>query len=121
MEKVQGIGGIFFRSKKPEKLAKWYKSNLGINLVPKSFDDTPWIQEPGPTVFAPFPEDTDYFGENKKMWMINFRVKNLDGMVSQLRESGIEVTVDTNTQPLGRFARLYDPDGNPVELWEAVQ
>jgi glyoxylase I family protein len=50
--------------------------------------------------------------------MINFGVRDMDAMVAQLRAGGIEVTVDPETYPNGRFARLYDPEGNPVELWE---
>ena len=65
MEKVTGIGGLFFRSKDPESLGKWYKDKLGIALVPQSYDDAPWIQDSGPTVFAPFPEKTDYFGKSQ--------------------------------------------------------
>jgi len=53
-------------------------------------------------------------------WMINFRVRSLDAMVSQLRASGVDVTVDPQTYPNGQFARLYDPEGNPVELWEPI-
>ncbi len=66
----------------------------------------------------PFEQDTGYFGEAGKNWMINFRVGDLDGMVIQLRAAGIVVTVDPETYPHGRFARLHDPEGNPVELWQ---
>ncbi len=50
--------------------------------------------------------------------MINFRVANLDGMIAQLRAKGIEVSLDPEIYPYGRFARLTDPEGNPIELWE---
>ena len=76
------------------------------------------VQEAGPTVFAPFPNDSDYFGDAKKSWMINFRVRELDAIVQQLRDSKIEVSVDPEVYPNGRFARLHDPEGNPIELWE---
>jgi predicted enzyme related to lactoylglutathione lyase len=69
-------------------------------------------------VFAPFPEDTEYFGDAQKYWMINFRVNDLDAMLHQLRSAGIEVAVNPEEYPNGRFARLRDPEGNPVELWE---
>jgi len=71
----------------------------------------------GQTVFAPFPIDTDYFG-NPQAWMINFRVVNLDRMIAQLQAKGVEVKVDPESYPNGRFARLHDPEGNPIELWE---
>jgi predicted enzyme related to lactoylglutathione lyase len=75
-------------------------------------------KEAGTTVFAPFPETTDYFGNAEKVWMINFRVRNLEAMVGQLRAAGLSVEVDPELYPHGRFARLYDPEGNPIELWE---
>ena len=71
--------------------------------------------------FAPFPSDTDYFGNPSQAWMINFRVANLDRMVAQLRAKGIEVTLDPEIYPNGRFARLSDPEGNPIEFWEATR
>lgn len=118
MEKVTGIGGLFFRSNDPAGLANWYLEHLGIDLVPQGFDDTPWTQTAGPTVFAPFDADTDYFGNRNQMWMVNFRVNHLELMIAQLRESGIEVALDPEDCPNGRFARIHDPEGNPIELWE---
>jgi len=118
MERVLGIGGLFFRARDPESLAKWYSDHLGVSLVPQNYGDLPWRQEAGPTVFAPFPETTDYFGNAGKMWMVNFRVLNLDAMLAQLHAAGVSVEVDQTAYPNGRFARLYDPEGNPIELWE---
>jgi glyoxylase I family protein len=70
------------------------------------------------TVFAPFPQDTAMFGRPEQQWMINFRVASLDAMVEQLRAAGIEVKVDPESYPNGRFAQLRDPEGNPIQLWE---
>ena len=69
-------------------------------------------------MFEPFPADTDYFGDPAKQWMLNFRVRDLDLMVAQLRAAGIEVEVDPEKYPNGRFARLEDPEGNPVAIWQ---
>lgn len=118
MEKVTGIGGVFFRAKDPASLAQWYKDHLGIDLVPADYGQKSWSQEAGPTVFAPFPADTDYFGKKEQAWMINFRVRNLEAMAKQLRSTGIDVVIDPESYPNGRFARLHDPEGNPIELWE---
>jgi glyoxylase I family protein len=118
MQTVTGIGGLFFRAKNPAETAKWYKEHLGIDLVPTDYNQKSWSQEAGPTVFAPFPQDTQYFGDEAKQWMINFRVNDLDAMIDQLRASTIEVTIDPEKYPNGRFARLLDPEGNPIELWE---
>ena len=120
-EKVLGIGGLFFRAKDPQKLAAWYRDNLGIDLTPTSYDMEPWKQEAGPTIFAPFGEKTEYFGDMKNQWMVNFRVRNLEAIVKQLRANGNEVTVDPELYPNGRFARVHDPEGHPIELWEPAE
>jgi glyoxylase I family protein len=118
MEKVTGIGGFFFRAKDPDGLGRWYQQHLGITLTPTSYEDPVWQQEAGPTVFSPFPETTDYFEDSSKVWMINFRVRDLDKMATQLRAAGIEVKIDPQSYPNGRFARLHDPEGNPIQLWQ---
>ena len=118
MEKVSGIGGLFFRTHDPDAVGKWYLQHLGISLTPTKIDSPVWRQEAGPTVFSPFPETTRYFGDPQKVWMVNFRVRDLDKMVVQLRAAGIEVKVDSQSYPNGRFARLHDPEGNPIELWQ---
>ena len=117
-EKVTGIGGLFFRAEDPAALAQWYQNQLGVALVPQDYDTQPWTQEAGPTVFAPFSANSTYFGNPDKRWMINFRVTDLDAMVAQLRAAGNAVEVDAELYPNGRFARLTDPEGNPIQLWE---
>jgi len=118
MEKAAGIGGLFFRAHDPAALGRWYLDHLGIALTPTKIDSPVWQQEAGPTVFSPFPETTKYFGDPDKMWMVNFRVHDLDKMVAQLRAAGVEVKVAPQTYPNGRFAHLHDPEGNPIELWQ---
>jgi len=118
MERVDGIGGFFFRSKSPKSLAQWYSDHLGVTLTPSDYDHEPWQQAAGPTVFGPFPADTKYFGRADQAFMLNFRVRNLGAMVAQLRAAGISVEVDPQTYPNGLFARLADPEGNPIQLWQ---
>lgn len=118
MESVTGIGGIFFRAKDPDRLAAWYERHLGVSKVPESYEDSSWWQDEGATVFAPFRHDTEHFGRPEQAWMINFRVRDLDAMVNQLRAAGISVEVDPEQYPNGRFARLCDPEGNPVQIWQ---
>lgn len=120
MEKVDGIGGFFFRAKDPQSLAAWYEKHLGINLVPESAEGQSWSQQAGPTVFAPFAEHTDYFGDKAQQWMLNFRVSDLDAMVAQLESAGIEIGRRDEMEGIGRFARIHDPEGNPIELWQPV-
>lgn len=119
-EKVTGIGGFFFRAHDPVALARWYQQHLGITPTPMNYGDPSWQQEAGTTVFSPFPQTTDYFDPNK-VWMINFRVADLDKMAAQLRAAGIEIKIDPQTYPNGRFAHLHDPEGNPIELWQPVK
>lgn len=114
MEKVTGIGGFFFRASDTDALTAWYRDNLGIDDMTQSV----WQQHAGPTVFAPFAENTDYFAADKR-WMLNLRVADMDAMIAQLQTAG--VTVETRSEwnsEIGRFARIHDPEGNPVELWE---
>jgi predicted enzyme related to lactoylglutathione lyase len=118
MEKVAGIGGLFFRSHDPKALGNWYLQHLGIALTPTSEGQTVWQQEAGPTSFSPFPETTKYFGDPNKAWMVNFRVHDLNKMVAQLRAAGIEVKDPESYPGVGSFSRLHDPEGNPIELWQ---
>ena len=119
-ESLTGIGGVFFRAHDPKALAQWYQDHLGVTMTPTKENDPSWEQEAGPTVFAPFPETTKYFGDMQKVWMINFRVRDLDKMAAQLQAAGIEVKIDPTAYPHGRFARLHDPEGNPIELWQPM-
>ena len=118
MERVTGIGGVFLRSPAPDRLGRWYAEHLGVDLPPGSYDDPVWEQEAGPTVWGIFGEDSEMFGSPDQQWMVNFRVGDLDAMVSQLRARGVVVEVDPERYPNGRFARLADPDGNPIQLWQ---
>jgi predicted enzyme related to lactoylglutathione lyase len=118
MERVTGIGGFFFRAKDPKGIAKWYNDHLGVTLTPGNYNDPAWRQEAGTTVFEPFKWDTTYFGAPSQMWMLNFRVRSLDKMAAQLKAHGIAVEVDPEVYPNGRFAKVVDPEGNPIQLWE---
>src|SRR5580693_10002907 len=99
MEKVTGIGGFFFRAKDPKALALWYQQHLGILTIPTSDGETAWQQEAGSTAFTAFPETSKYFGDAQKVWMLNFRVRDLDKMAAQLQASGIEVKIDPQSYP----------------------
>lgn len=118
MPKVNGIGGVFFRAKDTSALAEWYHTHLGINPTPTTAEEMPWMQEAGPTVFAPFQEDTDYFGPKTNQFMVNFRVDDLEGMITALEAAGIDITHRENMDGIGSFAHLFDPEGNKLELWE---
>ena len=117
-ERVDGIGGFFFKAKDPKALVQWYSDHLGVGSTPTAYGQEPWTQTAGATAFQPFPASTKYFGRAEQAFMLNFRVRNLDAMVAQLRRADIKVEVDPETYPNGRFARLEDPEGNPIQLWE---
>ena len=115
MQKVLGIGGVFFRADAPAELRAWYQQHLGVD----DFMSQVWVQQAGETVFAPFARDTDYFGARSQAWMINFRVADLALMIAQLQSAGIDVETKPEwDSEIGKFGRLHDPEGNPIELWE---
>ena len=117
-QRVTGIGGAFFRAADPDGLARWYSEHLGINPMSSESEEA-WWQEEGPTVWAPFQTDTDYFGRRDQQWMINFRVRDLDAMLAQLREGGVDVDDEVQLmEGIGRFGWATDPEGNRFELWE---
>jgi catechol 2,3-dioxygenase-like lactoylglutathione lyase family enzyme len=118
--RATGVGGVFFRSADPEALYRWYEQHLGLRrdgdtaVVLRWADDSP----SGSTVFAIFPLDTGYFGPGGRPFMVNLRVRDLDGLLTQLATDGIEIDPRREDYPYGRFAWIVDPDGNRVELWE---
>ena len=111
MERVDGIGGVFFPAADPEALSDWYETHLGIRGPRPTYEEGSWWQSEGPTVFAPFDGSRSSDG-----WSLNLRVRDLDAMVSQLTAAGIEVTVDPEKYPNGRFAHLVDSEGRRLEL-----
>lgn len=118
MQRVTGIGGFFFRARDPDALGRWYADHLGVPLPPPTYDDPVWWQESGPTVWGAFAADSPDAGGPNGSWTMNFRVRDLDAMAAQLRAAGIAVEIDPEAYPNGRFARLADPEGNPIQLWE---
>jgi predicted enzyme related to lactoylglutathione lyase len=121
--KVLGIGGLFFRARDPDALGAWYRTHLGVGAGCSATSDEPnewvWKTQGGDTVFAPFKHDTDYFAADKA-FMVNFRVSGLDALVARLEAAGIaaERRAEWDDPSVGRFARIHDPEGNAIELWE---
>ena len=121
MEKVTGIGGVFFRARDTARTTAWYREHLGI-CTEEGHTDFVWrdIDRPdeiGRTVWSIFPDDTDYFGPSRPAFMINYRVSNLDRMPAQLCQKGVAVE-KVEDYDYGRFAWITDPEGNRIELWE---
>jgi predicted enzyme related to lactoylglutathione lyase len=119
MERVLGMGGIFFKARNPQALAAWYRDNLGIPIEAGQTYTTLTSSGPGEvTVWSTFPADTSYFGAGPAPFMLNYRVRNLDAMLAQLRAAGAQVEDRIEEYEYGRFGWATDPEGNRFELWE---
>lgn len=120
MEKVTGIGGVFFRSRDPAGLQAWYSKHLGVPSDNEGFAIFTWGGDvAGSTVWSAFVDDTDYFGESTQQSMINYRVNDLDAMLEQLRAAGVQVIDKIEVlDGIGRFGWAIDPEDNRFELWE---
>lgn len=121
---VHGFGGFFFRAQDPKALAEWYARHLAIGPGQDGTGKTSepgwyWQTGAGPVVFEPYREDTGYWPAGKS-FMLNLRVSDLSGLIGSLTKAGIavETRAEWDTPETGRFARIHDPEGNPVELWE---
>ncbi len=122
MERVRGIGGIFFKAKDPKALSAWYAEKLGVPVEGYGGASFRWKDDDldgnATTVWSPFSLDSTYFSPSTKPFMLNFRVKSLDRMLEQLRAAGAKVDEKTEVSEFGRFGWVMDPEGNRVELWE---
>jgi len=115
MERVLGIGGYFMRAADPTALSAWYRDCLGLDIDEHGL----WSQAAGPTVFATFESETDYFGSRAQQTMLNFRVRDVDAMLAQLRARGANVAEEAqDMEGVGRFGWVTDPEGNRIELWQ---
>lgn len=123
-KRVIGVGGIFFKSKNPPTLRRWYEAHLGLktNEYGTIFESrkTDKPEEKGYLLWAPFSESTKYFKPSEKDFMINFRVENLELLIRILRGEGVTVLDTIETFDYGKFAHILDEEGNKIELWEPV-
>ena len=141
MERVTGIGGIFFKAEDPAALVEWYRRHLGVEPEPFGGVIFRWYERPeagqaavvpstdrsseapaplreGTTVWSAFPKDTGHFAPSAAPFMINYRVRDLDAMLAQLREAGVPLVGEPESSEYGSFAWLQDPEGNKIELWQ---
>lgn len=122
IRKVTGIGGIFFKCKDPKKIREWYQTNLGLhtNQYGAVFEwrQADESQKKGFSQWSPFGEKTKYFEPSTKDFMINFRVADMESLVSELRKNNVVVTDSIQTYDYGKFVHIMDPEGNKIELWE---
>jgi len=122
MKKVTGIGGIFFKCKDPQKVKEWYKTHLGLNTDQygatfkwREYSDS---TKKGSTQWSPFKETTKYFEPSTKDFMINYRVDNLEALVTELKKEGVTIVDTMETYDYGKFIHIMDIEGNKIELWE---
>jgi predicted enzyme related to lactoylglutathione lyase len=119
MEHVLGIGGVFFKARHPEALAAWYRQHLGVPVAPgQTYAAFKAAAAGEPAVWSAFPADTAYFGTGPAPFMVNYRVRDLDAMLAQLRAAGAQVEDRVEEYDYGRFGWATDPEGNRFELWE---
>jgi predicted enzyme related to lactoylglutathione lyase len=119
LEQVLGIGGVFFKARDPKTLAAWYREHLGVPAPQGQTYGVFTAAAAGEqTVWAVFPADTTKFGPGPGSLMVNFRVRNLDAILAQLRAAGAQVEERVEDCDYGRFGWAADPEGNRFELWE---
>jgi predicted enzyme related to lactoylglutathione lyase len=116
VERVTGIGGVFFRARDPKALLDWYAEHLGVPVAGDGYVIFPQSRN---TVWSPFTEDTEYW-PSAKQGMVNFTVDDLDAMLDQLRAAGVEVDKKIEEHEFGRFGWAVDPEGNRFELWQPL-
>ncbi len=122
IKRVTGIGGLFFKSKDPDKLKIWYKKHLGFNT--DDWGCTFWWKNnngtPASTQWSPFRSDTPYFSPSKKDFMFNYRVDDLSELLKKLKEEGVRIVGEVEEYEYGKFGWIVDPDENKIELWEPI-
>lgn len=123
-KRVTGIGGIFFKTKDPEKTKSWYDKHLGIETDQygglfkwRDFDDKEKICT---SAWSPFNENTDYFGPSDKEYMFNYRVENLEELLATLKDEGVTIVGEMEVYDYGKFGWIMDPEGRKIELWEPI-
>lgn len=122
--RATGVGGIFFKCKNPKAVKDWYQKNLGFN-IDKYGTNFQWYQgadstKKGYTAWAPFAQTTKYFAPSEKDFMINYRVENMELLVQQMKQNGVNVVDSIQTVDYGKFVHVMDVEGNKVELWEPI-
>jgi predicted enzyme related to lactoylglutathione lyase len=118
MAKAVDIGGVFLKARDPQGLSRWYAEHLGIPTQDGGSLAFDGPETAGIILFAHFPADSPYFGDGAQQAMVNFRVDDLHALLAQLSAAGVRVDPKREDYDYGRFARIWDPEGNRVELWQ---
>jgi predicted enzyme related to lactoylglutathione lyase len=121
--KVTGIGGISFFSDNPKEMKEWYAKNLGLEINERGYSSFEFRnvnkpEEIGTLVWNLFKKGSEHFAPSKKEFMINYRVQNLEGLISKFKENGVTILDEIATYDFGKFLHIMDAEGNKIELWE---
>lgn len=120
--KILGIGGIFFKATDAAQSREWYGKHLGLTDKGQGAI-LPWRDKGDPqtermTVWSVFPATTKYFDPGKASFMVNYIVDDMDALLERLEKEGVKIDPKRQDESYGRFAWIYDPDGNKIELWQ---
>jgi len=120
--RILGIGGVFFKSANRDQMREWYSKHLGLADT-GSGAILQWRQHDDPekeqmTVWSVFPASSDYFGPGPAPFMVNYIVDDMDALLDRLKAEGVSIDPKRMDESYGRFAWIYDSDGNKIELWQ---
>lgn len=122
MQRVTGIGGIFFTAKDAPALRAWYQKHLGIDVQPWGGTGFSWAGADGKpcggTTVWSIGGDASYFAPSSASFMVNYRVADLHVLLAALRSEGCTVLEKVEESEYGKFGWVMDPEGNKVELWQ---
>jgi catechol 2,3-dioxygenase-like lactoylglutathione lyase family enzyme len=119
--RILGIGGVFFKSANRDQMREWYSKHLGL-ADKGSGAMLPWREHDDPqkehvTVWTVFPASSNYFPATQPL-MFNYIVDDLDALLDRLKQEGVKIDDKRMDESYGRFAWIYDVDGNKIELWQ---
>jgi catechol 2,3-dioxygenase-like lactoylglutathione lyase family enzyme len=120
--RILGIGGVFFKSANRDQMREWYSKHLGLAdtgggvMLPWREHDDP--QKEHTTVWTVFPASHNYFDPGRAPFMINYIVDDMDALLDRLKQEGVKIDDKQMKESYGRFAWIYDFDGNKIELWQ---
>ena len=123
--RILGIGGIFFKSAKQQQMKEWYAKHLGLEdsgygvMLPWREKDNPENEQM--TIWSIFPDTTTYLEPSPAPFMVNYIVDDLDALLERLAKEGVQIDPKRQDESYGRFAWVYDLDGNKIELWQPLR
>ena len=122
--RITGIGGVFYYAENPSATKDWYHKHLGLQTdsygAVFEFRNAEHPNETNYLRWSPSTDPESSGAADKGSFMINYRVRNLEGLIRKLKSSGIPVTDTIASYPYGKFIHIRDIDGRKIELWEPI-